>query len=351
MVKVLPEPVTPSSTCVRSWRCTPSTSSSIACGWSPLGSKSDLMTSALAAFGFLRPRRPMRRPRDCVAEFRPALAQQVSPAPASTGGDAERHRLQRRPVALFAPRLGNVGNLVADLHRRHRPPPISGLARIAAAVAQRLGEFRIEFGGALGRVTRLRRLGERLLRRLARPVRIGEIGAAVPRIVGGGASFEACARPSWGEGVPVCEPMPARPLPMPGLSSSASESSSTGISGRDALARVGLAGSFFECLAGSRLGRFRHADNMGRVRRQEKPSFRGAGNCPRALGIHKPSAGNMDSGIAAVAAIRNDGLSLELDAGALDHLAPLSRSRDAIARRIPPACRRPARRRSRRSAP
>src|SRR5579863_8749133 len=39
---------------------------------------------------------------------------------------------------------------------------------------------------------------------------------------------------------------------MAGLSRSASESSSTGISGRDALARVGLAGSFLECLAGSR---------------------------------------------------------------------------------------------------
>ena len=45
MVKVLPEPVTPSSTWVRSWRLTPSTMSAIACGWSPLGSKSDLITS------------------------------------------------------------------------------------------------------------------------------------------------------------------------------------------------------------------------------------------------------------------------------------------------------------------
>src|SRR6266849_3206149 len=44
MVKVLPEPVTPSSTWLRSWRRTPSTSSLMACGWSPLGSKSDSMT-------------------------------------------------------------------------------------------------------------------------------------------------------------------------------------------------------------------------------------------------------------------------------------------------------------------
>ena len=46
--------------------------------------------------------------------------------------------------------------------------------------------------------------------------------------------------------------MPARPWPIPGLSRSASLGSSTGMSGRAALARVGLAGSFFECFAGSR---------------------------------------------------------------------------------------------------
>src|ERR1700722_8707725 len=41
MVKVLPEPVTPSSTWSRSWARTPLSSSSIACGWSPFGSNSD----------------------------------------------------------------------------------------------------------------------------------------------------------------------------------------------------------------------------------------------------------------------------------------------------------------------
>ncbi len=41
MVKVLPEPVTPSSTWSRSWARTPFTISSIACGWSPCGSNSD----------------------------------------------------------------------------------------------------------------------------------------------------------------------------------------------------------------------------------------------------------------------------------------------------------------------
>src|SRR5246127_5955775 len=41
---------------------------------------------------------------------------------------------------------------------------------------------------------------------------------------------------------------------MPGLSKSASAGSIGGCSGRAALARVGRAGSFFECLAGSRAG-------------------------------------------------------------------------------------------------
>src|ERR1700726_3323140 len=43
---------------------------------------------------------------------------------------------------------------------------------------------------------------------------------------------------------------------MAGFRMSASEGSSGDASGRAALARVGLAGSFFECLAGSRSGRF-----------------------------------------------------------------------------------------------
>ena len=41
MVKVLPEPVTPSSTWSRSCERTPLTNSSIACGWSPSGSNSE----------------------------------------------------------------------------------------------------------------------------------------------------------------------------------------------------------------------------------------------------------------------------------------------------------------------
>lgn len=44
---------------------------------------------------------------------------------------------------------------------------------------------------------------------------------------------------------PVCEPTPAVPRPIPGLSSSASAGAIGGRSGRAAFARVGFAGSFF----------------------------------------------------------------------------------------------------------
>ena len=54
--------------------------------------------------------------------------------------------------------------------------------------------------------------------------------------------------------IPVCAPTPAVPLPIAGLSRSASEGSIGEESGRDALARVGRAGSFLECFAGLRGG-------------------------------------------------------------------------------------------------
>ena len=52
MVKVLPEPVTPSSTWVRSLSLTPSTRSLIAVGWSPAGSKSDTILMAMPPSDF-----------------------------------------------------------------------------------------------------------------------------------------------------------------------------------------------------------------------------------------------------------------------------------------------------------
>ena len=55
MVKVLPEPVTPSSTWSRSPLVSPWMSSAIACGWSPAGWNSDTIlngTPAVAGSGF-----------------------------------------------------------------------------------------------------------------------------------------------------------------------------------------------------------------------------------------------------------------------------------------------------------
>src|SRR5690606_22334380 len=47
MVKVLPEPVTPSSTWSRSWPCKPFTSAAMAAGWSPAGLKSETRVSGI----------------------------------------------------------------------------------------------------------------------------------------------------------------------------------------------------------------------------------------------------------------------------------------------------------------
>src|ERR1700693_6178066 len=73
---------------------------------------------------------------------------------------------------------------------------------------------------------------------------------------------------------------------------SANAGSSGDESGRAALARVGLAGSFFECFAGSRSGRFAMAPIWVESRGEESAAA-----------------------------------SLEFDAGALDHFAPFGRIR------------------------
>ena len=142
---------------MRSWRFTPSTSSSIASGWSPLGSKSDLMTSRCrlrispGAAGGAASRSAVP---PLVGEFLAALAQQPLQR-LRGGGDARRRGVR-------------VDVLVA----RH-------------AVAERLRELGVDRHRLVRRladVVRLRRLVE-ALGRLARPVRGGEIGAAVERIV------------------------------------------------------------------------------------------------------------------------------------------------------------------------
>ena len=148
-----------------------------------LGIEIRLDDERAAAFRFLRPGRPMRRPR-LLVKFGPALAQQALER-VHRRADAERDRLQRWPVALFAPRLGNVGNFIAVLDRGLVVSRADQRLRgIGAAIAERGGQFRIDVGGAFRGVAALRPLGKRLLGGSSRPVRIGKIGAAVPRIVG-----------------------------------------------------------------------------------------------------------------------------------------------------------------------
>ena len=106
--------------------------------------------------------------------------------------------------------------------RRRRPAvsPMTRPARVAVAVAQRLGEFGIELVGTFGDVAGLRPLAESLLGRLARPVGVGEVGAAVPRIV---RRRPALQRRSLREGFRAGSRVP---WPMAGLSSSANVGSS-----------------------------------------------------------------------------------------------------------------------------
>ncbi len=113
----------------------------------------------LAAFGFLRPRRAMRRPDLARAflfgKFRAALAQQLLQR-LHRGGDAERDRLRRRAMTLLAPRLGDVGNLVALF--RHLAD--QRLGRIALVIAQRLAQLGIDVDRRARDVAALRRLVE-----------------------------------------------------------------------------------------------------------------------------------------------------------------------------------------------
>ena len=153
-----------------------------------LGLKLGLQHDPDAAFGFLRPRRAVRRPHRGAAalrELRAALAQQLVQR-LHRGGDAERHRLRRRPVhcasraAARRCRKSRRALAGASLGRS------SGRVGILWLVAQRVGEFGghvAEIDGALGDIAALRRLVETLRRRLARAVRGGKIRAAVERIV------------------------------------------------------------------------------------------------------------------------------------------------------------------------
>ena len=124
-----------------------------------------------AALGFLRPRRAVRCPHLRRVELGAALAQQPLQR-FHAGGDAERDRLRRRAVhlALLAPRLGDVGNLV----ERRRGGLLLGLIfadqrlRRIAVETERLAQFCVDVERGSG-IERTRQLGveQRALRRIA----------------------------------------------------------------------------------------------------------------------------------------------------------------------------------------
>ena len=164
----------------------------------------------LAAFGFLRPRRPVRHPRlVLIAEFRAAFAQQVFQRRGG-GGDGGvfpgagrgQDAGQREGLPGGALRIGRGGGAGRRSGGRRRLP-------VVVSDAERPGKIGVEFAGAdaldkfagiagprcfphIARrlairpdIARLRALAEPLRRRGARPVGGGEIIAAVTRIIGG----------------------------------------------------------------------------------------------------------------------------------------------------------------------
>ena len=143
MVKVFPEPVTPSRTCVRSFRLH---------AFDQVGNRRRLVAlrieiglddEALAAFGFIRPRRPVRRPQLLVAELFAALAQQTI----------------ERLLARHAAECADTGRLIAVLRAPREAPMgrcIAVLDHTRCGVIfrlfnpQRLRQIGVEFAGATG---------------------------------------------------------------------------------------------------------------------------------------------------------------------------------------------------------
>ena len=176
MVKVLPEPVTPSSTCERSWRLDAFDQIGDRLRLVALGVEIGFDDEPSAALAFLRPFRPMRHP-DFVgavvlAEFRPAFTQQfVERLLAGKAGDRADFAARRAPAQA---RRAHVG-------RDHIGGSASSVA-VLLVDAEGAGEIRIELAGRhrrLAHVTLLRRFAESAGHRRARPMGAGEIGAAI----------------------------------------------------------------------------------------------------------------------------------------------------------------------------
>ncbi len=112
---------------MRSLSCRPLTSSSIACGWSPLGSNGATSLNFLPPSLFCRPRRPVRHP-DLIAELGPAgLDQRLERV--GRGGRAQRGRvvvlvlglLEARRARQLRVEIGGSWRLALQLERALRP--------------------------------------------------------------------------------------------------------------------------------------------------------------------------------------------------------------------------------------
>ena len=131
-----------------------------------LGLEIRLDHQPLAAFGFLRPRRPVRRPRP-LAEFGPALAQQRFQRLHGGGGagDAAKGGDDLACSSASAAAASSPSKPSACASSEFTPKGVRPTVATLAGVA------------------RLRRLVEALRGRLARPVGGGEVGAPVERVV------------------------------------------------------------------------------------------------------------------------------------------------------------------------
>ena len=169
MVKVLPEPVTPSSTWSRSCSSTPATSSAMAVGWSPAGSYSDTSLKRDAAFATSRAARGrcgmnsgmVPETSGCVGDHRLlAAAPRVARSERSCG--LGQQRVERTPSCLptlrdgRGPVLRSAGR-VGEAARRNegrlwRLGEGAGLRRAAGGLSRRRGRL----AGFAARGARLR---------------------------------------------------------------------------------------------------------------------------------------------------------------------------------------------------
>ena len=182
MVKVLPEPVTPSSTCERSLRLAPSTRSLIADGWSPFGCSSDLSSiltppSDLSGRGgrcgvhTAVPPLDANSGRPSRSSFSSACIDAVTPSVTGWGEGRCICRFSRRGSEMSE--ISSRSGWLVRLHANQR------LVRIALVISQRLAQLGVDLERRLRRIVPLRCLVEPFHHRFARGVLTPPVGAAL----------------------------------------------------------------------------------------------------------------------------------------------------------------------------